>query len=135
MGIKNKSIFHLAIPCKDLNESYEFYDKRFGFKMARRYEDRITFNVLGDQLVCHLTNKKDIEISPKLYPRHFGLTFLDKKDFDQYYKLAQLNKNFIFKDLFIRWLGRKDEHHSFFLCDPANNLIEFKYYKDPKLIY
>ena len=130
-----KSIFHLAIPCKDIEETYDFYHLKLGFNEARRYPDRITFNVLGDQLVCHLTPKDKVETKPEIYPRHFGLTFLGKDDFDSYYNLAKINKLYIFKDLFVRWKDREDEHYSFFLCDPANNLIEFKFYSNPSYIY
>jgi extradiol dioxygenase family protein len=61
-------VFHLAIPCKDLDERAEFYGK-LGCKLARRYPDRVTFNFFGDQVVCHLS-PESVEALPKMYPRH-----------------------------------------------------------------
>ncbi|MEZ4820496.1 MAG: VOC family protein [Bdellovibrionota bacterium] len=72
------SIFHLAIPCADLDKAQSFYEDGLGCRMARRYHDRITLDFFGDQVVCHL--KPDgIDHKPQLYPRHFGHTFVEKK--------------------------------------------------------
>ena len=46
--------FHLAIPSHDLNAAYHFYVEGLGCHLARTYEDRLTFDFFGDQLVCHL---------------------------------------------------------------------------------
>ena len=65
--------FHLAIPARDLDEAYDFYVKGLGCKLARRYDDRITLDFFGDQVVCHLSDKWEREVD--MYPRHFGVTF------------------------------------------------------------
>ena len=41
--------FHIAIPCKDLQEALDFYEGKLGFENKRRYDDRVTFNMFGDQ--------------------------------------------------------------------------------------
>lgn len=69
----NNKVFHLAIPCKELDETVDFYEK-MGCKLARRYDDRVTFDFFGDQLVCHLS-PENIDAEPSMYPRHFGITF------------------------------------------------------------
>ena len=51
----SKDVFHLAIPCKDVGETVEFYETIMGCKLSRQYDDRATFNFFGDQLVCHLS--------------------------------------------------------------------------------
>ena len=48
-------VFHLAIPTHDLDAAQEFYVTKLGCKLARRYDDRITLDFFGDQVVCHLT--------------------------------------------------------------------------------
>ena len=53
----SQNVFHLAIPCKNLDEAYEFYVEKLGCKLARRYQDRITLDFFGDQVVCHLSPK------------------------------------------------------------------------------
>ena len=44
-------VFHLAIPVHDLDEAQDFYVTSLGCKLARRYNDRITIDFFGDQLV------------------------------------------------------------------------------------
>ncbi|KTD21392.1 VOC family protein [Legionella londiniensis] len=127
-------VFHLAIPCSDLDEAQDFYINKLGCKLARRYHDRITVNFFGDQLVCHLA-PEEIDAQPKMYPRHFGITFVDKSKFDELHSKAKENKAHFFQDLFVRFPGRKEEHYTFFLQDPSNNLLEFKYYLDPEMKY
>ena len=108
--------FHLAIPAGDLDEAFDFYVTGLGCKLARRYADRITLDFFGDQVVCHLSDQVIAE--PELYPRHFGVTFREQADWD---RLVQL--------------GLVEEHHSFVLQDPSGNLLEFKHYADPRMMY
>ena len=54
--------------------------EKLGCYLARRYDDRITLDFFGDQLVCHLSDET-VE-APSLYPRHFGITFRRREDFD-----------------------------------------------------
>ena len=102
--------------------------------MARRYSDRITLEFFGQQVVCHLCPDK-IDPEPQIYPRHFGVTFSDKNDFDAMLELARSQGLAFFQEPFIRFPGLKEEHVSFFLKDPSNNLVEFKFYMDPSMIY
>ncbi|PLR78716.1 glyoxalase [Bacillus sp. V3-13] len=132
MRASNK-VFHLAIPCKDLDETVEFY-KKLGCKLARRYDDRATFNFFGDQLVCHL-NPEGIDLQPKIYPRHFGITFMERQEFEQTLKYAYEKKLPFFHKPSRRFAGKQEEHETFFLIDPANNLLEFKYYYDINMVY
>lgn len=127
-------VFHLAIPSANLQDSKRFYQEVLGCEVAREYEDRITVNFFGDQVVCHLS-PDGIDTKPKMYPRHFGVTFRDRKPYDEVLTRAkELNANF-FQEEFTRFGGKTEEHSSFFLIDPSNNLIEFKHYVDPAMMY
>ena len=126
-------VFHLAIPVADLDEAVAFYVGGLGCKLARRYEDRITLDFFGDQLVCHLSER--IEADPTLYPRHFGVTFSRRDDFDRLVKLAELRKLAVFHETRTRFEGTAEEHLTFVLRDPSNNLLEFKHYLDPRMMY
>ena len=126
-------VFHLAIPCKNLDETKEFYEK-LGSRMARRYEDRITFNFFGDQVVCHL-HPEGVNPSPAMYPRHFGVTFVDRKEFDDTLRNASDEDLPFFQKPLVRFEGRPEEHLTFFLIDPSNNLLEFKWYPNISMIY
>ena len=129
-----ENVFHLAIPCSNLDDVFEFYVMQLGCKLARRYEDRITLDFFGDQLVCHL-NPEKTDKTPEMYPRHFGVTFKEKKEFDCLHNLALNREIDFFEQLFVRFKGFPEEHWSFFLKDPSNNLLEFKYYLDPHMMY
>ena len=126
-------VFHLAIPVSDLDEAEAFYVGGLGCKLARRYDDRITVDFFGDQLVCHLSDKTDPD--PTLYPRHFGVTFRHREDFDRLLHLVELRKLTVFQKVRHRFEGLVEEHLTVVLRDPSNNLLEFKHYLDPRMMY
>jgi len=128
-------LFHLAIPVSDLDEARHFYVTQLGCKLARTYPDRITLDFFGDQVVCHLTEPEPRTRPLSLYPRHFGVTFVKRKHFDLVYELAQLRKIQFFRDVSTRFGGTPEEHRTFVLQDPFDNLIEFKHYRDPRMAY
>jgi uncharacterized protein len=128
--------FHLAIPVYDLDEAQQFYVGLLGCKLARRYADRITLDFFGDQVVCHLTEARPPRQEPlELYPRHFGVTFHDAADFEALYSCAVIRKIPFFRDVATRFDGMAEEHQTFVLVDPSENLLEFKHYRDPRMMY
>ncbi len=129
------NVCHVAVPCLDLDKSVEFYVYKLGCRLARSYHDRITLDFFGDQLVCHLSTEDKIDKKPEAYPRHFGITFKNKEEFDQLVHLVKERKIEVFEEVFSRFKGLVEEHLSFMIKDPANNLIEFKWYKDPRMMY
>ncbi|MEZ5301667.1 MAG: VOC family protein [Verrucomicrobiales bacterium] len=128
------NVFHLAIPCRDLQEAKGFYVDGLGCRLAREYDDRITLDFFGDQLVLHLA-PDEIDPDPKMYPRHFGATFCRKEEFDSLLATARERNLRFFQELNTRFGGLREEHFTFFLIDPSNNLLEFKFYHDPEMIY
>jgi extradiol dioxygenase family protein len=128
-------LFHLAIPVSDLEEARSFYVTGLGCKLARSYPDRITLDFFGDQVVCHLTEPEPQMGPLSLYPRHFGVTFLEGEDFDLLHELAQLRKLPFFLDVSVRFEGMPEAHRTFVLRDPFDNLLEFKHYRDPRMAY
>jgi extradiol dioxygenase family protein len=125
--------FHLAIPARDLDEAQDFYVTKLGCHLARRYHDRITIDFFGDQVVCHLSD--DIGDASDLYPRHFGITFRRREDFDAVLFLATARDMPFFRSVEPRFKDMVEEHLTFVLRDPSNNLIEFKHYRDPRMMY
>jgi extradiol dioxygenase family protein len=126
-------VFHLAIPSADLEMSADFYSQ-LGCRIARRYEDRVTVEFFGHQVVCHLSPDK-IDRDPEVYPRHFGVTFLEEHQFDHVLAKAMEHGLPFFCEPFVRFKGLREVHRSFLLRDPSNNLLEFKYYHDPEMVY
>jgi uncharacterized protein len=127
-------VFHLAIPAHDLDEAQQFYVTQLGCKLARRYDDRITVDFFGDQLVCHLTPGEPAA-PESLYPRHFGVTFREATDFEALYACAMLRKIPFYQEAGKRFEGLVEEHRTFVLVDPSGNLLEFKHYSDPRMMY
>ena len=133
---ERRDVFHLAIPVYDLDAAQEFYVGALGCKLARRYVDRITIDFFGDQLVCHLVDApEEPPLALHLYPRHFGVTFREARDFDAVYELCIARKIELFSDVSIRFEGMVEAHRTFVLRDSSDNLIEFKHYTDPRMMY
>jgi extradiol dioxygenase family protein len=128
-------VFHLAVPAYDLDDAQEFYVGNLGCKLARRYADRITIDFFGDQLVCHLVDPPADPVEVTLYPRHFGVTFREARDFDAVHELCVQRKIDLFSDVRVRFEGLVEAHRTFVLRDPSDNLIEFKHYADPRMMY
>ena len=123
--------FHLAIPTHDLDQAWSFYIEGLGCPSGRRYDNRITLNFFGDQLVCHLSPDA-VDAEPRMYPRHFGLIFQELSEFERVLDRARTLELDFYRDEFIRFEGLEEEHRSFFLVDPSNNLVEFKHYRNPE---
>jgi uncharacterized protein len=125
--------FHLAIPAHDLDEAHRFYVEGLGCKLARRYGDRITLDFFGDQVVCHLSD--DYDRDPALYPRHFGVTFREREDWERLLALVRQRDLAVFAEPTTRFDDLVERHSTFVLRDPSNNLLEFKHYDDPRMMY
>ena len=134
---ESRDVFHLAVPAYDLDLTVGFYVDGLGCKLARRYEDRVTFDFFGDQLVCHLSPAPDsLSISDvTMYPRHFGVTFHERSDFDALYSLCHQRNLPFYADVSERFVGRVEVHSTFVIHDPALNLLEFKHYADSRMMY
>jgi len=115
-------------------QAREFYVERLGCRPARQYEDRITLDFFGDQVVCHQSPDK-VDETPEMYPRHFGVTFRDRAEFDALLERAQSAGLEFFQEPFTRFAGKREVHSAFFLLDPSNNVLEFKHYADPAMMY
>jgi uncharacterized protein len=133
---ESRDVFHLAIPAYDLDAAQDFYVGALGCKLARRYPDRVTIDFFGDQLVCHLVDPPtEAPAELNLYPRHFGVTFREARDFDAVLELCRQRKIELFSDVSVRFEGLVEAHRTFVLRDPSDNLVEFKHYDDPRMMY
>ncbi|MFC6904862.1 VOC family protein [Halalkalicoccus tibetensis] len=133
--IENDHIFHLAIPSHDLERAESFYIDGLNAETGRKYDDRLTMDFYGDQIVCHKTSEEEIDDDVTMYPRHFGVTVTDESDFEAILDNARTHDLPFFQEPMIRFEGETDEHRTFFLQDPSNNLLEFKWYNDPSQMY
>ncbi len=134
---ESRDVFHLAVPAYDLDETVDFYVTQLGCGLARRYEDRVTFDFFGDQLVCHLSPRPErLAIQDvAMYPRHFGVTFRERVDFEALYSLCHQRNVPFFAEVCERFQGLVEVHSAFVVHDPALNLLEFKHYADHRMMY
>jgi extradiol dioxygenase family protein len=128
-------IAHVAIPCRDLDETARWYAEVLGAQPVRMLKDRVTFSFGGVlQLVCHL-ERRAIEPNPRAYPRHHGLTFVRMEDFARMKAhVEKLGIKFLVRPS-LRFAGSAHEHQTFMLADPSGNVVEFKCYVRPDCSY
>ena len=63
------------------------------------------------------------------------MTFRESRDFDALYELCVQRKIELFADVSTRFDGLVEVHRTFVLRDPSDNLVEFKHYTDPRMMY
>ncbi len=130
----NRPIFHLAFPVKDVTTTVAFYRDQLGFKIDLIEAQRCIIDFFGHQAVAHVS-EKDVPARVSMYPRHFGVILDDEKQFDQLHERVKKSGVPFFERLFVRFEKTPREHKTFFLKDPSNNLIEFKWYRDANLVF
>ena len=120
-------IFHLAFPVTNLEEAKRFYVEGLGCVLGRESGTAVTLGLAGHQLVAHLVRGSVIP-QKGVYPRHFGLIFTREADWQAVADRAKANKLKFYQQPRRRFAGTRIEHLTFFLEDPSQNLLEFKYY-------
>ena len=138
--MKKLQPFHLAFPVHDLSEAREFYTKILGCTLGRSSEHWIDFNLFGHQVVAHLnpdelSKTKTSNVDDKQVPvRHFGI-ILEWEKWQQFsIELKEKGVEFIIEP-YIRFKGEIGEQATMFFLDPSGNALEFKSFKDPKMIF
>ncbi len=130
----NRPIFHLAFPVKDVESTVSYYRDALGFRIDLIEAGRCIIDLFGHQAVAHVS-EKDVPARVAMYPRHFGVILDDEKQFEAFHARAAASGIDFFQRLFVRFEGTPREHKTFFLKDPSNNLIEFKWYRDSSLVF
>ena len=136
--MKKLQPFHLAFPVHDLSEAKEFYTKILGCTLGRSSEHWIDFNLFGHQVVAHLnpdelSKTKTSNVDDKQVPvRHFGI-ILEWEKWQQF-SIEEKGVEFIIEP-YIRFKGEIGEQATMFFLDPSGNALEFKSFKDPKMIF
>ena len=128
------SLFHLAFPSTDLAATNRFYVEGLGCTLGRESKNAATLEFAGNQLVAHLTTDQPQE-QKGIYPRHFGLVFIDLKDWQALADRAKAKGLTFFQQPRVRFPGTRAEHRTFFLEDPSGNLLEFKHYTHESAIF
>tara|TARA_Y100000588_G_C14033912_1_gene829884 strand:+ start:242 stop:730 length:489 start_codon:yes stop_codon:yes gene_type:complete len=127
-------IFHLAFPVHDFKQASYFYCDILGCKKGRQSSKAMILDFYGHQLVAHLVEEM-VSNQNGIYPRHFGLIFREKSIFDAL--VIKLKERGIAFEVPLKKRFKQTPlaHDSFFLKDPSNNLLEFKYYTNEDAIF
>ena len=80
-----------------------------------------------------MKEKVDLEANP--YPRHFGVTFSERDDFESFVEHLKENNVDFLHPLTTRFEGLPEVHSTFFLKDPSNNVLEFKFYPNKEMMH
>jgi len=132
--------FHLAFPVHDLELARKFYINVLGCTLGRESKKWIDFNLFGHQVVAHLSPEDCTEISTnsvdndEIPSRHFGVIL----PWDEWEELCRKIKNDGLKFLIEpkkRFKKKKGEQGTFFIQDPSGNALEFKSFKDDKMVF
>ena len=138
--MKSLQPFHLAFPVKDLSDTQEFYTEVLGCTLGRSSNHWIDFNLFGHQIVAHLkpdevNQVQTSGVDEKQVPvRHFGIVL----EWDHWHefsdKLKAKGVNFLIEP-YIRFKNEVGEQATMFFLDPSGNALEFKSFKDPKMLF
>ncbi|MDJ0567779.1 MAG: VOC family protein [Pleurocapsa sp. MO_192.B19] len=132
--MNQKAIFHLAIPISNITQAKKFYADGLGCAVGRENKAAVIFNFYGTQVVAHITQQPLIK-QAGIYPRHLGLILPTESDWQQIRDRAQEKQLTFYQKPKLRFPNQLLEHYTFFLEDPFYNLLEFKYYYHPEVIF
>jgi extradiol dioxygenase family protein len=132
--VSDSAIFHLAFPVHDLSAAKRFYVNGLGGSLGRESDSAMTVQLGGHQLVPQLSSQS-LERQKGIYPRHFGLIFTSKEDWQAFADRAKTNGLTFYQQPRVRYSGTRIEHYTFFLEDPSHNLLEFKHYTYESAIF
>ena len=134
------SPFHLAFPVDDLDAARAFYCGLLHCTEGRSAPRWVDFDFGGHQLSAHLrpgaigqaaTNEVD---GDKVPVRHFGLILPWQEWQALADRLSGADQNFVIQPR-IRFAGQPGEQGTFFIRDPAGNVLEFKTFRDQARVF
>lgn len=133
--------FHVAIPVHDVELAREFYRDVIGCPEGRSDAKWVDFDMYGHQFVIHY-KPKDLtaenhtnEVDGHNVPvPHYGVVL----EWEDWEVLADKLKSHGIKFLiepYIRFKGQAGEQATMFFLDPCGNALEFKAFKDIKMMF
>ena len=135
------TIFHLAYPIKDKEETRRFYRDIIGCTQGREADKWIDFDFFGHQVSFHVkpesfdtTDATNLVDGKDVPVRHFG-AILDWNNWHELRdRLIAEKTNFVIEP-YIRFKGETGEQATMFFLDPSGNALEFKSFKDPSQVF
>ena len=133
--------FHLAFPVDDLETARSFYGGVLGCPEGREAPGQwIDFDFHGHQIVTHFAPDEcraaaKNEVDGHGVPvRHFGL-ILEWSAWEALRdRLVAADSSFILQP-YIRFEGKPGEQATMFVRDPAGNALEFKAFREDRMVF
>jgi uncharacterized protein len=135
--------FHLAFTVFNLQTTIDFYCRHLGCSVGRQTEGWVDLNFYGHQVSFHLRNLGENETNDLATTQvdgdiisvpHFGV-ILQKEAWQALHQhLQQQQVPFVLAPK-IRFIGEAGEQGTFFIRDPSQNLLEFKYFNNDNAIF
>jgi extradiol dioxygenase family protein len=128
-----KAQFHLALPCKNIEITKNFYTSILGASQGRYAEKWVDINLYNNQLTFTEAgifnfNFKNYKLGESILPSfHFGVIIPVNTWGELYTKLFKSNQEVTTEVTFMK--NKIGEHLSFFITDPNGYMIEFKSFK------
>ncbi|CAM1369569.1 VOC family protein [Tenacibaculum xiamenense] len=128
------ALFHMSLPCKDLDNTLKFYTYELGFDKGRKTDKWVDINLFGNQLTFVLIDNYNFQFpfyileKERLPSFHFGV-ILENDHWDYVYdQVIKWSEDTIVKTTFFE--DKHGEQSSFFVKDPNDYYIEFKTFKE-----
>lgn len=132
-------VFHLSLPCRNMEETKQFYIDDLGFKHGRSSSQWLDVDLLNHQITFVLSKKFKMRtpnylLEDNILPLfHFGV-ILDHNSWEEMYdKVNHWTLDITPKKTFFK--DQNGEHHSFFINDPNDYTIEFKTFVDSDSVF
>jgi extradiol dioxygenase family protein len=133
------TLFHLSLPCNNINETKSFYKDIVGAELGRQTNNWIDVNLYGHQITFTQAgrfnfNNPNYVFEGKILPSfHFGI-ILGKEKFKHIHsKLSDMKLDLVNQSTFLK--NKPGEHISFFVKDPNHYMLEFKYFKEADSVF
>lgn len=132
--------FHLAFPVHDLDAARAFYAGVLGCPTGRESEAWIDFDLMGHQVVAHLSPADCTPVGAggvdghTIPVRHFGL-IVDWDAFDALAARLEAASATFLVEPYLRFAGSPGEQKTLFVADPSGNALEFKAFRDEAMIF
>lgn len=123
-------VFHLSLPCLDIEKTRKFYIEKLGLKRGRETSKWLDIDLFNNQLTYVLVDKFSFDFPNYAFEReilpafHFGIV-LDADNWEiMHNKVDNWSTDKVIVKTFLK--DKKGEHQSFFVKEPNGYTIEFK---------
>lgn len=137
--------FHLALPAGDLEKAVAFYCGLLGCRKGNSEtgstDSWVDIDFWGNELTLHASDPRqslrgvrhDVDMGNVLVP-HFGV-HLDATEFAALKQRLDEKAVSYVDEPYIRFKGTAYEQETFFIADPAGNILEIKTMKYPDKLF